>query len=39
MSKFKRLRNFFKNDYTLLVNDVVDNVYIRNDLINAENEN
>lgn len=37
MSKFKRLRDVFKNDYTLLVNDVVDNVYIRNDLINETN--
>ena len=37
MSKFKRLRDFFKKDYTLLVNDVVDNVYIRNDFINEKN--
>ena len=37
MSKFKRLRDVFKNDYTLLVNDVVDNEYIRNDLINEKN--
>lgn len=31
--KFKRLREYFKNNhYSLLVNDVVDNVYIQNDI-------
>lgn len=33
MQKFKRLRDYFKlHGYSLLVNDIVDNVYIRNDL-------
>ena len=39
MDKFKKIRNTFTNNYTLLVNDVVDNVYIRNDLITKENKN
>jgi FkbM family methyltransferase len=35
MQKFKRLRDYFKlNGYDLLVNDIVDNVYVRNDLYN-----
>lgn len=33
MEKFKRLRTYF-HEYTLLVNDVVDNVYIHNDIYN-----
>ena len=32
MEKYKRIREYFKNNYTLLVNDIVDNVYVRNDL-------
>ncbi len=32
MEKYKRIRKYFKNNYTLLVNDIVDNVYVRNDL-------
>lgn len=33
MDKYKILRDYFKkNNYTLLVNDIVDNVYIHNDL-------
>ena len=33
MNKYKILREYFKtNNYTLLVNDVVDNVYIQNDV-------
>ena len=39
MDKFKKIRSSFTNNYTLLVNDVVDNVYIRNDLITKENKN
>lgn len=39
MDKFKKIRNTFTNNYTLIVNDVVDNVYIRNDLITKENKN
>ena len=39
MGKFKKIRSSFTNNYTLLVNDVVDNVYIRNDLITKENKN
>jgi FkbM family methyltransferase len=39
MDKFKKIRSIFTNNYTLLVNDVVDNVYIRNDLITKENKN
>jgi FkbM family methyltransferase len=36
MNKFKRLRDYFKNNgYSLLVNDVVDNVYVRNDMYNS----
>ena len=35
MEKFKRLREYFiKNNYSLLVNDVVDNVYVRNENFN-----
>jgi FkbM family methyltransferase len=33
MEKFKRLREYFtNNNYSLLVNDIVDNVYIQNDI-------
>ena len=33
MNKYKKLRQYFiENNYTLLVNDIVDNVYIRNDI-------
>ncbi len=33
MNKYKKLRQYFiENRYTLLVNDIVDNVYIRNDI-------
>jgi len=33
MDKYKRLREYFKNNhYSLLVNDVVDNIYIHNDI-------
>ena len=39
MQKFARLRKVFEDSYTLLVNDVVDNVYIRNDLVTDENKN
>ena len=36
MKKYKWLRNFFKNNnYKLLVNDVVDNVYVREDIYNT----
>jgi FkbM family methyltransferase len=37
MKKFNNIREYFKlHEYSLLVNDVVDNVYIRNDLFNVE---
>lgn len=37
MIKFKNLRAYFKQqNYKLLVNDVVDNVYVRNDCENIE---
>lgn len=37
MIKFKNLREYFKQqNYKLLVNDVVDNVYVRNDCENIE---
>ena len=39
MQKFARLRKVFEDSYTLLVNDVADNVYIRNDLVTDENKN
>lgn len=40
IDKFKRLRNYFsKNNYTLLVNDVVDNVYIHNSIYNNKLKN
>lgn len=33
MNKYKMLRDYFKtNNYSLLVNDIVDNVYIHNDV-------
>lgn len=33
MNKYRYLRDYFeKNNYTLLVNDIVDNVYIHNDI-------
>ena len=33
MNKYKKLRKYFKdNDYSLLVNDTVDSVYVTNDL-------
>ena len=36
MNKYKMLREYFKaNNYTLLVNDIVDNVYIHNDIYNT----
>jgi FkbM family methyltransferase len=36
MSKFKRLREYFNlHNYSLLVNDIVDNVYVRNDIYNS----
>lgn len=38
MNKYKFLRNYFKtNNYTLLVNDIVDNVYIHNYIYNELN--
>ena len=38
--KFKRLRKYLKeHNYSLLINDVVDNVYIRNDIFNKLNNN
>jgi len=40
MKKFKWLRNYFdKNNYKLLVNDIVDNIYIRDDIFNLEYRN
>ena len=39
MSKYKFLRDYFKNNnYTLLVNDIVDNVYIHNDIFKHLNK-
>lgn len=39
IDKFKNLRQYFiNNNYFLLVNDIVDNVYIRNDLIDDTNK-
>lgn len=36
MNKFKRLRDYFNiHNYSLLVNDIVDNVYVRNDIYNT----
>ena len=38
MAKYKNLRDYFKiNNYTLLVNDIVDNVYIFNEIYNTLN--
>ena len=38
--KFKRLRSYLKkHNYSLLVNDVVDNVYIRNNIYSNLNGN
>ena len=38
MNKYKILRDYFKtNNYTLLVNDIVDNVYIHNNIYNELN--
>jgi len=38
MNKYKMLRNYFKtNNYSLLVNDIVDNVYIHNRIYNELN--
>mgnify|MGYP001165519785 FL=1 len=38
--KFKRLRSYLKkHNYSLLVNDVVDNVYIRNNIYSNLNDN
>jgi len=35
MSKYANIRKHFKeNNYSLLVNDIVDNIYVRNDLYN-----
>lgn len=40
MNKFARLRKYFdKHNYTLLVNDIVDNVYIHNDIYKNVNNN
>jgi len=40
MDKYKFLREYFKtNNYTLLVNDIVDNVYIHNSIYNELNTN
>ena len=39
ITRFRRLREYFEKNYTFIVNDIVDNVYIRNDLINTENKN
>lgn len=40
MAKYKKLREFFKiNNYTLLINDVVDNVYITNELYSTLDSN
>jgi FkbM family methyltransferase len=37
MTKFNRIREYFKlQEYSLLVNDIVDNVYVRNDLFNID---
>lgn len=39
MNKYKNLRNYFyEKKYTLLVNDIVDNVYIHNDTYNILNK-
>ena len=39
MNKYKILRDYFKtNNYTLLVNDIVDNVYIHNSIYNGLNK-
>lgn len=39
MNKYKFLRDYFKNNnYTLLVNDIVDNVYIHNDIFKHLNK-
>lgn len=39
MNKYKILRDYFKtNNYTLLVNDIVDNVYIHNSIYNKLNK-
>ena len=38
MDKYKKLRQYFlENNYILLVNDIVDNVYIRNDIYSGLN--
>ncbi len=38
MKKYHILREYFKtNNYTLLVNDIVDNVYIHNSIYNELN--
>lgn len=38
MDKYKKLRQYFlENNYKLLVNDIVDNVYIRNDIYSGLN--
>lgn len=40
MNKYGKLRKYFKsNNYSLLVNDVVDNVYIHNDIYKTINTN
>jgi FkbM family methyltransferase len=39
MDKFKRLRDYFNlHNYSLLINDVVDNVYVRNDMYNVNDK-
>ena len=40
MTKYKKLREYFRiNNYTLLINDIVDNVYITNELYNTLDAN
>lgn len=40
MNKFKRLRDYFTlHEYKLLVNDIVDNVYVRKDLFDVNDKN
>ena len=40
MNKYKMLRDYFKtNNYSLLVNDIVDNVYIHNDVFEKLDNN
>jgi FkbM family methyltransferase len=40
MTKYKNLREYFRiNNYTLLINDIVDNVYITNELYSTLDSN